>query len=99
MARSSATRWGKDPFARASWSMATPGNADKRLVLAQPHHDRVFFAGTRHQAALAGFSDEELYEELPRPLDQRRIPMIPLLPDEGGGPFAAWTEKGDRVPY
>ena len=45
LARSSVTRWGKDPFARGSWSMATPGNADKRLVLAQPHHDRVLFAG------------------------------------------------------
>ena len=33
------------PLARGSWSVATPGNADKRLVLAQPHHDRVFFAG------------------------------------------------------
>jgi len=36
LARSSVRRWGKDPFARGSWSMATPGNADKRLVLAQP---------------------------------------------------------------
>jgi monoamine oxidase len=45
LTRSFATRWGKDPFARGSWSMATLGNADKRLVLAQPHHDRVFFAG------------------------------------------------------
>jgi monoamine oxidase len=45
LTRSSVTRWGKDPFSRGSWSMATPGNADKRLVLAQPHHDRVFFAG------------------------------------------------------
>ena len=45
LARSLVTRWGKDPFARGSWSIATPGNADKRLVLAQPHHERVFFAG------------------------------------------------------
>jgi monoamine oxidase len=45
LARTFVTRWGKDPFARGSWSMATPGNADKRMVLAQPHHDRVFFAG------------------------------------------------------
>jgi monoamine oxidase len=45
LVRSFATRWGRDPFARGSWSMATPGNADKRLVLAQPHHDRVLFAG------------------------------------------------------
>lgn len=45
VARSFATRWGKDPFARGSWSMATPGHVHSRLVLAQPHHDRVFFAG------------------------------------------------------
>ena len=45
LAQSLVTRWGRDTFARGSWSIATPGNADKRLVLAQPHHDRVFFAG------------------------------------------------------
>jgi monoamine oxidase len=43
--RSHATRWGRDPYARGAWSMALPGHADKRLVLAQPHHDRIFFAG------------------------------------------------------
>jgi monoamine oxidase len=45
VAMSHATRWGKDPYVRGSWSMARPGHADKRAVLAQPHHDRVFFAG------------------------------------------------------
>ena len=45
LAKSHATRWGKDPYIRGSWSMARPGHADKRAVLAQPHHDRVFFAG------------------------------------------------------
>jgi len=45
LSHSYATRWGKDPFARGSWSFARPGHADKRQVLAQPHHDRVFFAG------------------------------------------------------
>lgn len=42
---SQATRWGKDPFARGSWSVARPGHADKRKLLALPHHDRVLFAG------------------------------------------------------
>jgi monoamine oxidase len=45
VAKSYATQWGKDPYTRGSWSMARPGHADKRRVLAQPHHDRVFFAG------------------------------------------------------
>ena len=34
VAHSHATRWGKDPFARGSWSMAIPGRAEARLVVA-----------------------------------------------------------------
>jgi monoamine oxidase len=45
VARSHATQWGKDPYATGSWSVARPGHADKRLVVGEPHHDRVFFAG------------------------------------------------------
>ncbi|MBI3199127.1 MAG: FAD-dependent oxidoreductase [Rhodospirillales bacterium] len=45
VAKSHATQWGRDPYATGSWSVARPGHADKRAVLAQPHHDRVFFAG------------------------------------------------------
>ena len=45
LAKSVVTRWGHDLFARGSWSTARPGHADKRTVLALPHHDRVFFAG------------------------------------------------------
>lgn len=45
VARSHATQWGKDPYATGAWSVARPGHADKRSVLAQPHHDRVLFAG------------------------------------------------------
>ncbi|MDP1962439.1 MAG: NAD(P)/FAD-dependent oxidoreductase [Reyranella sp.] len=45
VAKSHATQWGRDPYATGSWSVARPGHADKRAVLAEPHHDRVFFAG------------------------------------------------------
>lgn len=45
VAKSHATQWGRDPYATGSWSVVRPGHADKRAVLAQPHHDRVFFAG------------------------------------------------------
>ena len=45
VAKSHATQWGRDPYATGAWSVTRPGHADKRLVLAQPHHDRVFFAG------------------------------------------------------
>ena len=52
--RSHATRWGRDPYARGAWSMAMPGHVDKRTVLAQPHHDRVFFAGEATDPVGAG---------------------------------------------
>ncbi len=40
-----ATAWGRDPYARGSYSHAMPGHADGRSVLAAPVGDRLFFAG------------------------------------------------------
>jgi monoamine oxidase len=40
-----ATAWGRDPFARGSYSHAMPGHADARSVLAAPVDERLFFAG------------------------------------------------------
>jgi monoamine oxidase len=38
-------RWGRDPFARGSYSHALPGAADCRAALAAPVDNRLFFAG------------------------------------------------------
>jgi monoamine oxidase len=40
--RAASTRWGLDPFARGAWA---EGPLAPRLALAQPHHERVLFAG------------------------------------------------------
>lgn len=37
--------WGRDPFARGSYSHALPGGSDLRAVLASPVDERLFFAG------------------------------------------------------
>jgi monoamine oxidase len=37
--------WGRDPFARGSYSSALPGKADCRQTLAAPVDERLFFAG------------------------------------------------------
>ena len=39
------TRWGVDPFSLGSYSVARPGASDRRLAFAQPHAERVHFAG------------------------------------------------------
>lgn len=61
--------------------------------------DAIHFAGTRDQAAAAGFSDAEIYDEIPRPLDQRRLRISPLLPGEGQRAFDAWAAQANRTPY
>jgi monoamine oxidase len=50
------TGWGRDPFARGSYSYAVPGRADARATLAAPVDGRVFFAGeacSRHDFTTA----------------------------------------------
>ena len=61
--------------------------------------DRVVYAGTRQDAAAAGFDDALIYDELGRPPQARRIPMTALLREEAGRPFQAWAEAEDRTAY
>jgi monoamine oxidase len=42
-ARSS--RWIRDRYALGAWSVPKPGDTKSRALLAEPHHDRIFFAG------------------------------------------------------
>ena len=60
---------------------------------------RVFFAGTREDAAAAGFDDSVIYSELQAPLSERRIPMIPLMRPQAQRAFQAWQAKTDRIVY
>ena len=60
---------------------------------------RVFYAGTAADAADAGFDDTFIYEELKRPPESRRIPMIQLLRDESLAVFSAWKQQPNKTPY
>jgi tRNA(Arg) A34 adenosine deaminase TadA len=61
--------------------------------------DRIVFAGTRADAALAGFDDEELYRELALPLASRRVPMEQLLRDQAVEVFDEWRRMPGKVIY
>jgi guanine deaminase len=55
---------------------------------------RLTFAADRHDAARAGFADDaELYDEIARPPDARRLATARLALPEAGDPFAAWSAK------
>lgn len=61
--------------------------------------ERVFFGCTRTDAADIQFDDALIYNEMTVPLEQRKIPMIPLLRDEALAVFRAWKEKEDKTEY
>jgi guanine deaminase len=60
---------------------------------------RVFYAGVAADAADAGFDDAFIYEELQRPLESRRIPMIQLMREESLAIFAAWKLQPNKTQY
>jgi guanine deaminase len=60
---------------------------------------KIFYAGTRRDAAAAGFDDELLYREMARPLSRRKIPMKQLLRGEALKVFAEWKSKPDKIRY
>jgi len=60
---------------------------------------RVFFAGTRADAAAAGFDDSLIYDEFQAPLAGRRIPMVPLMRQEARRAFREWQARNGRIPY
>ena len=60
---------------------------------------RVFFGCTRTDAADIEFDDDFIYKEITVPLDQRQIPMIPLLREEALVVFKEWQENPDKTLY
>jgi guanine deaminase len=60
---------------------------------------RIYFACTAADAAAAGFDDAFIYDELKRPLNERRIPTEQLLREESRSIFAAWLNQQNKTPY
>ena len=60
---------------------------------------RIFIAGTREDAAAAGFDDDLFYSELEKPNDDRELKMESLLREESQRVFERWMNKPDRVEY
>lgn len=61
--------------------------------------DHIYYANTRKDAAAIGFADDRIYDELALPLEQRTLPITPLLRDEALGTFRRWEEKEDKTEY
>ncbi len=61
--------------------------------------DQIFYAATHEDAASVGFDDQFIYEEIEKPIDQRKIKSVNFLRDEGLKVFQTWAAKIDKTEY
>jgi len=59
----------------------------------------IYFAGTRDDAAAAGFDDEVFYSELEKPNAERRLKLQQMLREESQKVFQNWIAKPDKIEY
>jgi guanine deaminase len=60
---------------------------------------RIVFANTREEAAAIGFDDQLLYDEIPKPVDERMIPTLHAPDEDAKAVFRAWLSKVDKIAY
>jgi guanine deaminase len=60
---------------------------------------RIVYANTRQDAAEIGFDDSLIYDEIPKPISERIIPMDHLPSLEAKAVFDAWADKPDKIGY
>ena len=63
------------------------------------HIQHVYYACVAEDAADAGFSDQDIYREIARPMDGRSVPFTPLMREEALACFREWNRMENRVVY
>lgn len=61
--------------------------------------DGIYYSSLRGAAAEIGFDDALIYEEIPKPVAQRILPMHHLPLEEAQRVFADWKRKADKIAY
>ncbi|MBE9467381.1 MAG: nucleoside deaminase [Bacteroidetes bacterium] len=63
------------------------------------HLDKIFYGNTKHDAKDIGFDDSFIYDEIERPIIERKIDTSQILHNEAIVAFENWKEKEDKVEY
>ena len=65
------------------------------------HIDEIYFGNSKSEASWAGFSDDFIYEELAKPLEERELKFHRVLPSESLRAFETWVsfseDKKDKI--
>lgn len=59
----------------------------------------VYYGNTRQDAANIGFDDALIYEEIERPIEERKIPMQQLLSEEAKEGFEVWEKNENKKEF
>lgn len=60
---------------------------------------KIYFANTKADAAKIHFDDDFIYQEIPKAMVERKIPMEQLLRNEAIKVFESWEQKTDKTHY
>lgn len=60
---------------------------------------KMFYAAKHSDAAKIGFDDQFIYEEIEKPIENRKIESINFLREEGIKVFDLWAGKMDKIEY
>ncbi|GAB2975551.1 nucleoside deaminase [Mucilaginibacter puniceus] len=61
--------------------------------------DKIHYANTKADAAAIGFDDAFIYEELDKPMNKRKLPIVQIMRDEAMNAFKLWSEFEGRKEY
>lgn len=61
--------------------------------------DRIYYANTRKDAAAIEFDDDFIYQEVPKPIENRKIEMKQLMQKEALEVFKNWQKKENKTLY
>lgn len=61
--------------------------------------DKIYYANTKEDAADINFDDQFIYEEIERPIDERKLFTQQMLRDEAIEGFKKWSESQDKIEY
>lgn len=60
---------------------------------------KIYYANTRKDAAAIEFDDDFIYQEIPKEIADRSVPMVQFLQSEAIEVFKEWKNKADKIKY
>ena len=61
--------------------------------------DKLFYGNSKEDAAKVKFDDQFIYEELKRPINERKLFTKQMLREEAQAAFKKWAESSDKIEY